>query len=105
MKRLFLIMLTFLTLIVLPPSIKAGLLYPKPSETRETFLTLIVLPPSIKAGLLYPKPSETRETISLDGIWNFVASPLTDPLIGFRNHWYKRRLTTVDDEVHLMPVR
>ncbi|KAI4455950.1 beta-glucuronidase [Holotrichia oblita] len=90
------------------------------------FLAFLQQSPPIKAGLLYPKSSETRETISLDGIWNFVASPLTDPLVGFRNYWYKRRLTAVrpenkskigiifaitpinffqvDAEVHFMPV-
>ncbi|KRT83641.1 glycoside hydrolase, partial [Oryctes borbonicus] len=65
---------------------------------------LLLIPKHSKAGLLYPKASETRETVSLDGIWNFVASPLTDPLIGFRNYWYKRDLTTVDADIHLMPV-
>lgn len=54
------------------------------------------------AGLLYPRPSETRETVSLDGIWNFVASPLTDPLIGFRDFWYKRHLTTVSCKLSLV---
>ncbi|KAK5641520.1 hypothetical protein RI129_010067 [Pyrocoelia pectoralis] len=56
-------------------------------------------------GMLFPRESETREILRLDGIWNFIVSPMLDPLIGFRQYWYKNDLTRVGDfEVHLMPV-
>ncbi|XP_071051958.1 beta-glucuronidase isoform X1 [Onthophagus taurus] len=56
-------------------------------------------------GILFPQTSETRETISLDGIWNFAVAPISDPLIGFRQLWYRKDLQKSDDiESILMPV-
>lgn len=46
-------------------------------------------------GILFPQDSETRQTMSLDGLWNFVLAPINDPLIGFRDFWYKKDLTKV----------
>ncbi|KAF5308074.1 hypothetical protein FQR65_LT06449 [Abscondita terminalis] len=55
--------------------------------------------------MLYPRESETREVMRLDGIWNFVLSPMNDPLVGFRNYWYKNDLSKLQGvEVHMMPV-
>lgn len=48
-----------------------------------------------QAGILYPRESETRQLKSLDGIWNFVLSPISDPLIGFNHKWYKNPLQKV----------
>ncbi|KAB0793397.1 hypothetical protein PPYR_13017 [Photinus pyralis] len=56
-------------------------------------------------GMLFPRESETREILRLDGIWNFAVSPMLDPLVGFRQYWYKNDLSKIDGlEVHLMPV-
>lgn len=44
---------------------------------------------------LYPRESSTREVKSLDGIWNFRASPSEDQEIGFRDAWYRRPLKEV----------
>lgn len=56
-------------------------------------------------GLLFPRESETRELKSLNGIWNFVTSPESDPLIGFRQFWYKNSLKNVYGiSAMLMPV-
>lgn len=46
-------------------------------------------------GILFPRDSETRQTVSLDGLWNFVLSPINDPLVGFREFWYKKDLAKV----------
>ncbi|XP_018323969.1 beta-glucuronidase [Agrilus planipennis] len=55
-------------------------------------------------GILYPKQSETRETMSLDGLWNFLVSPITDPLVGFRETWYRDDLVNINSDTQLMPV-
>lgn len=47
-------------------------------------------------GMLFPRDSETRQSISLDGLWNFVLAPIYDPLLGFRELWYKKDLRKVN---------
>jgi len=60
------------------------------------FLMLFSLISSCQDVLaLYPRDSLTREVKSLDGIWNFRASPSEDQEIGFRNAWYRRPLKEV----------
>lgn len=46
-------------------------------------------------GLLFPRDSETRQSVSLDGLWNFVMAPINDPLLGFRELWFKKDLAKV----------
>jgi beta-glucuronidase len=41
----------------------------------------------VSHGLLYPRESETREVRSLDGMWNFVRSNVTNPSEGIRDKW------------------
>lgn len=53
-------------------------------------------------GLLYPRQSETREVYSLDGIWNFVASPENDLLAGFKEKWYKQELKKVSNQINFV---
>lgn len=48
-----------------------------------------------QGGILYPRESETRQLRSLDGLWNFILSPITDPLVGFNQKWYKSELQNV----------
>ncbi|XP_063225290.1 beta-glucuronidase isoform X2 [Bacillus rossius redtenbacheri] len=43
-------------------------------------------------GGLYPRQSESRDVRSLDGVWDFRLSPESDPLLGFREHWYSQPL-------------
>lgn len=67
---------------------------------KVTFLTWLVHLQIAKCGvapggILYPRDSETRQTVSLDGVWNFVLSPINDPLIGFRELWFKKDITKV----------
>ncbi|KAI7815367.1 beta-glucuronidase [Rhyzopertha dominica] len=76
-----------------------------------TCITFLLFAQSVRSavspgGILFPRDSETRQTLSLDGIWNFVVSPITDPLVGFRELWYKKELGKLknDLEVHQMPV-
>ena len=57
--------------------------------------------------MLYPQDSETRETKSLDGIWKFRLSPITDPDIGFNEKWFENGIEyQVKDpsEIMHMPV-
>lgn len=46
-------------------------------------------------GILFPQDSETRQVMSLDGLWNFVLAPVNDPLVGFRDFWFKKDLVKV----------
>ncbi len=58
-------------------------------------------------GLLYPQDSESRETKSLDGVWKFRISPITDPDVGFRERWFENGIEhQVADasEILMMPV-
>ncbi|KAG5893260.1 hypothetical protein JTB14_002666 [Gonioctena quinquepunctata] len=48
-----------------------------------------------KGGILYPRESETRQVVSLNGLWNFVIPNISDPFIGFEQHWYKKDLKEV----------
>ncbi|KAF4520951.1 hypothetical protein B566_EDAN008762 [Ephemera danica] len=56
------------------------------------------------SGLLYPRPSETREVKTLDGIWQFRISPTNDSNIGFKQKWYARSLEQSGGEILMMPV-
>lgn len=47
-------------------------------------------------GMLFPQDSETRQVTSLDGLWNFVVAPVNDPLVGFRDFWFKKDLQKVN---------
>ena len=38
--------------------------------------------------LLYPRDSPSRESKSLDGVWNFKATPGQDQELGFREAWF-----------------
>jgi beta-glucuronidase len=46
----------------------------------------------VSHGLMFPRESETREVRSLDGMWNFVRSNVTNPSEGIRDRWYDRDL-------------
>uniref|UniRef100_A0A1B0ARG6 Glycoside hydrolase family 2 catalytic domain-containing protein n=1 Tax=Glossina palpalis gambiensis TaxID=67801 RepID=A0A1B0ARG6_9MUSC len=54
-------------------------------------------------GTLYPRESETREVRSLDGLWNFVKSDITNPTQGMRDKWYLDDLSRVRKTIP-MPV-
>uniref|UniRef100_A0A1B0A7B7 Beta-glucuronidase n=1 Tax=Glossina pallidipes TaxID=7398 RepID=A0A1B0A7B7_GLOPL len=54
-------------------------------------------------GMLYPRESETREVRSLDGLWNFVKSDITNPTQGMRDKWYLDDLSRVRKTIP-MPV-
>ncbi|XP_046744627.1 beta-glucuronidase-like [Diprion similis] len=54
-------------------------------------------------GLLYPRESESRQIVSLNGMWDFVVSPASDPDQGFREGWYKTDLNKVGKPIK-MPV-
>lgn len=52
---------------------------------------------------LFPKESVTRELKRLDGVWDFRICPQDDQDVGFREQWYKRKLSK-SGEVIPMPV-
>ncbi|XP_078040430.1 beta-glucuronidase [Augochlora pura] len=54
-------------------------------------------------GMLYPRESESREVKTLDGLWDFVVSPLGDSLKGYKAAWYANDLSKVG-KVMQMPV-
>lgn len=54
-------------------------------------------------GMLYPRESETREVRSLDGLWNFVKSDITNPTQGVRDKWFTDDLSRVQQTIP-MPV-
>nr|CAD7460959.1 unnamed protein product [Timema tahoe] len=54
-------------------------------------------------GILYPQESESRDVRTLDGVWNFRLSPESDPLVGFREHWYNKELRQTGETIP-MPV-
>uniref|UniRef100_A0A1B0A7B9 Glycoside hydrolase family 2 catalytic domain-containing protein n=1 Tax=Glossina pallidipes TaxID=7398 RepID=A0A1B0A7B9_GLOPL len=54
-------------------------------------------------GMLYPRESETREVASLDGLWNFIKSDITNPTQGMRDKWYLDDLSRVRKTIP-MPV-
>lgn len=56
---------------------------------------ILVWPSCCQAGILYPRPSESRETISLDGIWKFAISNKTDQQKGFQEMWFQMPLQHV----------
>ncbi|CAH1109275.1 unnamed protein product [Psylliodes chrysocephalus] len=77
--------------------------------TLLTVIFAILLHPCVseihRGGILFPRNSETRQVVSLDGIWNFIAPNITNPFIGFQQHWYRKSLKEVKDfDMHLMPV-
>ncbi len=60
------------------------------------FLAILILPENgIHGGILYPKPSESREIITLDGIWKFVIANRSDQQRGFEEKWYQQSLHQV----------
>ncbi|KAF2892617.1 hypothetical protein ILUMI_13557 [Ignelater luminosus] len=70
-----------------------------------TAIWLLIVKKTIQDGILYPKESESREVRLLDGIWNFVLSPPSNPLLGFNEDWYKNDLSKLQNvDVYLMPV-
>lgn len=58
-------------------------------------LFTVLVWPCCQAGILYPRPSESRETIILDGIWKFAISDKTDQQKGFQEMWYQMPLQHV----------
>ncbi|XP_037821334.1 beta-glucuronidase isoform X1 [Lucilia sericata] len=68
-------------------------------------IALVILNKEITptVGMLYPRESETREVRSLDGIWNFVKSDVTNPTQGIRDKWYTDDLSRVQETIP-MPV-
>ncbi|XP_046834225.1 beta-glucuronidase [Vespa crabro] len=54
-------------------------------------------------GQLYPRESESREVKSLDGLWDFIASPSDDVLKGYREFWYIDSLSKAGELIK-MPV-
>ncbi|EFX75346.1 hypothetical protein DAPPUDRAFT_108006 [Daphnia pulex] len=46
-------------------------------------------------GILYPRPSESRETLSLDGIWKFAIANRSEQNKGFEEKWYQAALQHV----------
>ena len=40
------------------------------------------------AGLLFPRDSPSRESKSLDGMWNFKATPGLNQQLGFNQSWF-----------------
>lgn len=49
--------------------------------------------PAATQQCLYPHESETREVKSLDGLWNFVRSPINRPQLGLDERWFERDLS------------
>ncbi|XP_057378859.1 beta-glucuronidase-like isoform X2 [Daphnia carinata] len=53
------------------------------------FLATVIYVNGIHAsGILYPRPSESRETLTLDGIWKFAIANRTEQDKGFKEKWY-----------------
>ncbi|XP_015182643.1 PREDICTED: beta-glucuronidase-like [Polistes dominula] len=59
--------------------------------------------PAPLPGLLYPRESESREIRSLDGLWDFIASPENDILKGYTEFWYIDSLSKAGELIK-MPV-
>ncbi|KAJ8879961.1 hypothetical protein PR048_020582 [Dryococelus australis] len=49
----------------------------------------------VVGGILYPRPSESREVRSLDGLWNFRIPPDEERYKGVAEGWYKQELWKV----------
>ena len=60
-----------------------------------TLISVLGTLPSIRAGLLYPRESESRSIRLLDGIWNFRVADTNDPTIGQREKWFEKELKKV----------
>lgn len=70
-----------------------------------TLLPLLLLRDAAAAGILYPRPSESRELLSLDGLWNFALTNSTDPIKGHIDEWYSINFRELDElDIQLMPV-
>jgi beta-glucuronidase len=52
-------------------------------------------------GILYPRPSESRETLSLDGIWKFAIANRSEQNKGFEEKWYQAALQHVSLIIHM----
>ncbi|KAI4487038.1 hypothetical protein M0802_012093 [Mischocyttarus mexicanus] len=59
--------------------------------------------PAPLPGLLYPQESESREIKSLDGLWDFIASPDNDISKGYTEFWYIDSLSKAGELIK-MPV-
>ncbi|XP_063226156.1 beta-glucuronidase-like [Bacillus rossius redtenbacheri] len=57
----------------------------------------------VVGGILYPRPSESREVRSLDGLWNFRIPPDEDRYKGVAEGWYEQELWKTGDVIS-MPV-
>ncbi|KAJ8879963.1 hypothetical protein PR048_020584 [Dryococelus australis] len=57
----------------------------------------------VVGGILYPRPSESREVRSLDGLWNFRIPPDEERYKGVAEGWYKQELWKTGDTIP-MPV-
>ncbi|XP_032789501.2 beta-glucuronidase isoform X1 [Daphnia magna] len=55
---------------------------------RIFFATVICVNGIHASGILYPRPSESRETLTLDGIWKFAIANRTEQNKGFKDKWY-----------------
>jgi len=55
-------------------------------------LALLALHLGLATCLLYPRDSPSRESKSLDGVWNFKATPGQDQELGFRESWFSSGL-------------
>lgn len=65
---------------------------------NEMLLLLLLLGSLVDindGGILYPKPSESREVLSLDGIWKFTIANKTNQDKGFIEKWFSKPLQLV----------
>ena len=46
-------------------------------------------------GILYPRPSESREVLPLDGLWKFTIGNKSEQNKGFNDQWYSKPLDQV----------
>lgn len=53
-------------------------------RSLSILLTLFII--RVHSGILYPRPSETREVVSLDGFWKFA---LSNNSRGYDEKWYQ----------------
>lgn len=56
----------------------------------------------VESGILYPRPSETREVVSLDGFWTFALSNSTR---GYTEKWFLISLSQTNNiDTKIIPV-
>ncbi|XP_046481350.1 beta-glucuronidase isoform X1 [Neodiprion pinetum] len=73
------------------------------TQNTATYPSLIGNGNATLPGLLYPRESESRQVVSLNGMWDFVVSPIADPEVGYREGWYEKDLNKVGKPMK-MPV-